>query len=369
MPDSGMRILIVDDEPLVRSDLRYLLEHHGEWAGCMLDELEDGLAAQGRIRALWPDIVITDIRMPNMDGLMLMQQFRDDPGAPVFIVISGYSDFSYATQALRCGAADYLLKPIDEDQFYLAMRRASEMMARRRVYREGDSDTARAERPKPAVAWDEEALAHAEARCRDTIAQLLRAANYSALSKDAGRAIGHLLHGPEMAAADIAVREATWARLCQAVYAQCGRDQGPQPLLSDLPDASAACAHLLEVIATRPSDRALSDPRSTMWAVRQYLDANYMKPLTLTGVADRYGLNPNYMSTLFREVTGAGFVEYLTQTRLEQAKLLLMESMMSASRIAELVGFSSQPYFQRVFKDKLGMTPQQFRRAAQAGRA
>ena len=103
-------ILIVDDEPVIRKGLSTKLNQSGEFkvVGCA----EDGVEALKMIDQLQPDIVITDINMPNMDGLEMLERIHEADDEIAIIVLTGYDRFSYAQRALRAGAADYLLKPI-----------------------------------------------------------------------------------------------------------------------------------------------------------------------------------------------------------------------------------------------------------------
>ncbi|WP_164779774.1 response regulator transcription factor [Paenibacillus kobensis] len=117
------KVFLVDDEPLVLEGLKLLVdwETHGfEICGEARDG-EEALQAIGQIR---PDLVVTDIRMPVMSGLELIRQARESLNSDShFIVLSGYSDFSYAHTAMRYEATDYLLKPIDSEEFDRALRK------------------------------------------------------------------------------------------------------------------------------------------------------------------------------------------------------------------------------------------------------
>lgn len=106
------RILIADDEPSVLEGLKiYLSNMNLNLEICA--EASDGEDAFQKIKEHNPDIVITDIRMPVYDGFMLMEKAVKEGKKPYFIVLSGYADFEYAREAMRYGARNYLLKPIE----------------------------------------------------------------------------------------------------------------------------------------------------------------------------------------------------------------------------------------------------------------
>lgn len=115
-------LLIVDDEKWVRQGLRSTIDWQAEEIE-VLGEAQDGEEALRMIRHRTPDIIITDIKMPHMDGLALMQEVKNSNLSSKIIIISGYSDFSSAQQALRYGAADFVLKPIEETQVLDVVRR------------------------------------------------------------------------------------------------------------------------------------------------------------------------------------------------------------------------------------------------------
>ena len=114
------RILVVDDEASARSGLAKLLDQEGY----DVDTAADGLLALELVAEKAPHLVITDLKMPKMDGMELLAKVREqNPSIPT-IVTTAFSDVSSAVQAMRSGAEDYLTKPIDFDALLLAVERA-----------------------------------------------------------------------------------------------------------------------------------------------------------------------------------------------------------------------------------------------------
>lgn len=110
------KIILVDDEIFARKGLLGLISWN-DYGFEIAGEANDGEEAIQLIEELQPDLVISDIRMPVMDGLSLIGEIRDRGiASPKFVIISGYGDFKYAQQAVRFGVQDFLLKPIDEEE-------------------------------------------------------------------------------------------------------------------------------------------------------------------------------------------------------------------------------------------------------------
>lgn len=109
------RVLLVDDEPWNRDILRSL----GEWETLgmtVAGEAEDGEEAIRLIEQHQPHIIITDMRMPGIDGVELLQTLSGQFPHIKVVVVSGYDDFNYAKHAIRHRATDYLLKPVNPDE-------------------------------------------------------------------------------------------------------------------------------------------------------------------------------------------------------------------------------------------------------------
>lgn len=120
-----IRTMIVDDEPLARTGLRNRLRAHDDID--IVGECGDGREAVERIELLEPDLIFLDIEMPAMNGFGVLEHLDGDIPAVVFV--TAYSD--YALTAFRVHAVDYLLKPIDDGAFGIALERARERLASR----------------------------------------------------------------------------------------------------------------------------------------------------------------------------------------------------------------------------------------------
>jgi len=123
------RILIVDDEGPARSALAELLRDEGY----QVDTAADGFKALPKLQDFAPDLLLTDLRMPGMDGLELMRRAKEIDPEMQAIVSTGRGDVESAVAAMRQGAADYLSKPINFDELSIVLDRALE---RRRLRRE-----------------------------------------------------------------------------------------------------------------------------------------------------------------------------------------------------------------------------------------
>ncbi len=106
------KVLLVDDEPLALDGLQLTIDW--QRLGCRIaGTYQNGEEAMRHIRREPPDLVVTDIRMPVMDGLALIEEARrSGKGTILFVITSGYHDFDYAVRAMRLGVSHYLTKPV-----------------------------------------------------------------------------------------------------------------------------------------------------------------------------------------------------------------------------------------------------------------
>ncbi|MFD2611737.1 response regulator [Paenibacillus gansuensis] len=135
------KILIVDDEAIFRKGLRKMIESSGgpwEVAG----EAVDGYEALERLEALRPDVMITDIRMPRMDGIQLQQIVKERFPELLVIVLSGYDEFTYVQHSLRHGVKDYLMKPVEREELFRTLSELEKELSRAEAGKSATADSA-----------------------------------------------------------------------------------------------------------------------------------------------------------------------------------------------------------------------------------
>ena len=116
------RIILVDDEEEVRQSIIRKID----WTGagfCVVGDAENGEEALEKVEALEPDLILTDIRMPFMDGLSLAERVRQKYPSIKIVIFSGYDDFEYAKQAIKLNVTEYILKPVNVEELTAILKR------------------------------------------------------------------------------------------------------------------------------------------------------------------------------------------------------------------------------------------------------
>ena len=124
------KVLIVDDEKIFRKGLKAMI---GAWDPDweVVGDAADGYEALDQVEALQPDMILTDIRMPHLDGISLQRIAQERFPSVACVVISGYEDFTYARQSMRYGAKDYLMKPVERNELGRILDKQKEDMTKR----------------------------------------------------------------------------------------------------------------------------------------------------------------------------------------------------------------------------------------------
>ena len=116
----AIKLLIVDDHTVVRDGLMTMLGREKEFA--VMGEARNGLEAVDRVRELVPDVVLMDLRMPELDGVEAMRRIRSEDQEVKFIVLTTYDSDEYIFDAIEAGAKGYLLKDTSRDELFRAIR-------------------------------------------------------------------------------------------------------------------------------------------------------------------------------------------------------------------------------------------------------
>ncbi len=130
-----MRVLLIDDEPIIREGLRSIID----WKSFGFEicgEAEDGKRGMEQILELKPDIAIVDIKMPEMNGLEMIEKLKEFDISCEMIVLTAYTDFKFAQKSIELGINSYLLKPIEENELKQKVCKLRDEILERRVQKQ-----------------------------------------------------------------------------------------------------------------------------------------------------------------------------------------------------------------------------------------
>lgn len=347
------RLVVIDDEYIVVQGIKALLSRlklEYEVVGAAYDGIQ-GLEV---IRSEKPDVVITDIRIPGLDGLSLIEAAKEECPETYFIVISGYSEFVYAQRALTLGVSDYIDKPVTAEKLKNALFRIENQWAKTR---KDDNQKAQANRKKyvelekildggvKAITIGDSGLFRDYARKDITGLKEL----YPEMEDFRREFYKHLC-----VLSDILIESQKQVERSSLVSFQemekCDTIEKVQEygenVLSDIEK------HLT-------ADQTGSHHRVIL-ELLNYLDEHYSLDIGLGELADRAGMSAAYLSVLFKTEVGTSYVKYLTDLRIRKAKKLLRDGY-KVNEVSELVGYNNYRYFCDIFKKHEGMTPNEYK--------
>ncbi len=125
------RVLVVEDEKLIRQGIATMIKRCGVPVSEVI-ECANGLQAMEVLREKEVDVMFTDIRMPKMNGMELVDAMQDLDKVPLTIAVSGYDDFSYAGEMMRLGVREYILKPVERDKLREVMEKLETEISRKK---------------------------------------------------------------------------------------------------------------------------------------------------------------------------------------------------------------------------------------------
>lgn len=331
-------ILVAEDEPWIRSSVVEMVSRIGE-DKFTVSEATNGEEAWALIQELWPTILITDIMMPKLDGLSLIHKIHEQ-GIPMnFIIISGYDNFQYAQKAIRYGVTEYLLKPVDMEQLEAALRRSEASIGKF-----NDISQYMSRFQQLVESFGEISPQIAARKMTDIIEAVLK------------------LKYINPAARMNLLRIFDWKLV--GIMKEMALEQ-PVPSIPMEAEDTVIIRHfnqLADIVIVHVSRQMSSNSNHIIKRVCEYIDMHYKKDISLTEMAQFANMSISYFSAWFKRCTGRTLVQYIQEIRIEKAKQLLLETQLKNYEIAERVGFATQPYFIRVFKNSVGVSPNAFRK-------
>jgi two-component system response regulator YesN len=402
------KLLLVDDEPTVRKGMLSCInwEKHGlEIAG----EAGNGAAALAKALIIKPHIILTDIRMPVMDGIELSYKIREKMPNCRIIIMSGYDEFEYARKLMHIGITEYLLKPVVEEKLVdsiVKLIREIEYEERQKSYKKYLSNLLVENLPLLKSEFMKKLLCRAFPN-NDDILRRAKVLNLPLTSEAREFVIvvaaldGYSIHEErtmpgKYESAKASVSNTIEERINKYTtgfvsygnleYITClvciGRDTDSSIELicndfvhtvkercgiSILTGSGEPVQHLMGIQGSYDSavealrGRLHQGKRNFIKIVLKYVEENYDRDISLSEAARVAFITPNYLSRIFKEEMDINFIDWLNHLRVDKAKDLLMRTNLKTYEVAEKVGYRDYKYFSMVFKKITGSPPKEFK--------
>ncbi|GHU78904.1 hypothetical protein FACS1894191_0550 [Clostridia bacterium] len=355
-----MKIIIADDENRARQGVMNIIEKRRPWHE--LTGVSNGTSALELLKTGRHDLLITDIKMPGMDGLTLTEQAKKASPDTSVVILSAYGYFSYAQKALKAGASDYLLKPFTDTALLEIVDAVGAIKEQREPPEESGG------LPDPRAAYETPFL--------DDI----KADLFAAARANDGEGIKRSLSAAVMGGCDLSLAQ------CREMLV-FWLEEFMTSSNNVLP-WKFSISHVSRDFAEKNSARALFDSAEQVFTAlgknmttlpqnrndllielcMEYIKEHYQDAgLSPAEIASHFHFNTAYYSNLFKKHTGHSLTQYLLDFRLNKAKEMLFTTELKVYEIANAVGFNDDKYFIRVFAKEIGMPPKAFRAVGYGG--
>ncbi len=415
-------IIVADDE----EELRLALIEKVDWESVgfrLVGEAENGAEALELVEKFKPDVLLTDIQMPFVNGIELARQVREIHPSTQIAFLSGHDDFSYAQQAIQYNIISYMLKPISAAELTEELLKIKEKIDEQfRSFATGSPE------PKPEIAMpffmtlllDEFQVENDPKRDAQLFEKLV---DIGVVSKDGGpflytvmtvsivnddsmnetreenvnalnsvlekyfKSVSFYING-KITSILISTKRGYDKYLhiaVEEIYEKVKRIMGRDSVIGiGRLTEGLSNMHKTYVESVKAMDYSGKQKKGIFFIadMEQYrnsaqlisekalqiINAGYMNPdISLVSVSNEIAISPNYLSALIKKSTGCTFVDLLSKKRIEVATDLLLHSSYKVREIAEKCGYSDQHYFSYSFKKITGMTPNTCRRGAAEG--
>lgn len=320
------RVMAVDDEPVALDFICTLIETRCEGFSVM-GTAQNGRECLALMREAQSDVLLTDARMPVMDGIELARQVNASYPGVIIVVVSGFQEFDYVHGALLCGAHDYLLKPLQPSAFTALFARLRAILESRLL--------ARRNRALGKLSKGERLERGEVARCFPDPAYDCVLVRKNGLPKRfAHSGPPEIFEGDEEIGLSIFGRDEMVEYMNDLLFVDAPSG-GDQPSRMDTPE--------------------------TFERICGYVRAHLSEPMSVQAVARTFGMSQSYLSKMFRKFGDASFNAFLTEARMDYACTLMEDNPgLYIKDVATMVGYTDPFYFSKSFRAHTGISPKDY---------
>ncbi len=356
------KVLIVDDLEILRYDLKRM-KIWGDQSGFIIEgEAENGVDALNKLRVSAYDLVITDIRMPIMDGMELLKVVSEEKLCPCVVLLSDFTEYSYAREGFLYGAFDYLGKPTDSHELENLLNRAKRFLDEKKnervMIKQLEDMAEEAFYPTHYVEKVSTLLIKGQDKALEAADALLDSVG-EALNFDSSKALLILENVMEEIFSRVN-KEHGWIKQYKNIedFKRLERqdNQNWQDIRNQFHESYDDLLQFLKnFVIWKEGENPIKR------ACHQVL-FHVEEDISVKNITESLYISKAYLSELFKEATGITLSEYISMVKIERAKYLLLTSSMKAYEIADALGYNDHEYFSKVFKKFTGLSPTVFRR-------
>lgn len=356
------RILVLDGDHRIR-----ILLQHFPWRHCsfeMPEQISKGRDAMQRLKKSPAfDIIMMDIRLPDMNGREFLTSLLSHPAPPCIILMSSWNDFEYAQQSIGLGVFDYLAKPFTTASLREMLQRADIYLRKQRGLPESIPVHKRAAAPERS-----EAAASSQPDFKELAAplcQLLLSGDARFLSAAAGlkhRILSWPASQHREALSQISTRLTAsfdaafpWVHLIEALS---HHERSLYPFAADY----TTCVHDLFDLSRLYE---LTAPPSLFYQLCAFVIQEVEHGVSLRAAAKACAISTDYAGRIFKQHTGVNFSAFVMSAKMERGKVLLTHSRSLNYEISNRLGYRNPDYFRQLFKAYTGLTPTEYRSVRQ----
>jgi len=340
-----MRLLIVDDEMWSRQLIKNVLP----WDNYGFDEILEASNGEEAIKiyeAHAIDLTITDMRMPGIDGAMLLQYLRENDNQTEVIVMSGYEDYKYLHEALKTKAIDYLLKPVVREDLHRAVSKGIQRINENESYifieeimRKDD-------------------LKHDFHSYYEYKSKLFNFMNESK-EIDFLRTLDSIDIEYFMKELNPSLKGYVSSDLSRLIV-KLETENNIINQKHDMSEINEIRTRFMNIFYIMRDTKL--NTKISILEIQKYIDNHYTEVITLANIADRYYISKEHLSRRFKKEVGINMQQYITNKKMEYAKRLFRRyETLSISGVSVMAGYLDLQYFYRVFKKYTGYTPVQYK--------
>lgn len=328
-------VLIVDDMEAIRNMIRRL-PVWGDVSGFIISaEAKDGEEALEQFKDNDFDLVISDIRMPKLDGIELIKELKDVSPDTITVLLTDYAEFTFAKEAIEYGVLDYLVKPVVKDGMEKVLLKARNILDQRKKQLNFFY-------PEKYVLDAREKICQGNYKGIEEIITIEETIKFRTRDNQANTDM--LLEKLEMDIKDLVTNEYIWLKYYLG-------EKMAYKLDVWLP-------YVIELINEFP---AINSKNQYVRKIARHILGNIEQDISMNDLAENLYLTKNYLGELFKQETGISVTEFINNAKVKRAVILLIETELKWYEIALKLGYNNIEYFTKIFKKIMGVTPQNFR--------